>query len=302
MDSNIQENCLNRFFIHGCGSYAKDILASSKTAIVQGNTSKGIFLRFPCDKIIFLSFEKYTGPLTINIRESVSHLRRLMVGSPVLIFQNKLYFPFEKIVIYLNNKEGWKPHLPNNELRSQKDREEIIQILTDNLLCQTGGSGLSGLLPQLIGFPLSHQYQQNELLLSRIRQARSCLVTRHEEAIEALAYFLGRGGGLTPSGDDFIHGLFLTLNRWREVLMPNVHLHKINKIIIDLAYQTTTTISANLIECGSLGLADERLIAVVDALLTKMENPIAHLDELLTWGATSGGDSFVGMVVALTPY
>ena len=109
------------------------------------------------------------------------------------------------------------------------------------------------------------------------------------------------GSGLTPSGDDFVMGLLLSLNRWESVLQPGDNLSVLNTNVVESAYRCTTTLSANLIECGALGLADERLIQAVDLLATGKKEQAEILLGLLSWGNTSGIDAFVGMIVAFLP-
>jgi hypothetical protein len=110
---------------------------------------------------------------------------------------------------------------------------------------------------------------------------------------------LGAGGGLTPSGDDFILGFLLSLNRWKHALFPDVDVKNLNRQIITAAYQKTTTLSANLIECAALGWADERLIRACDSMMSAIHPNTQFLAPLLGWGNSSGVDVFVGFVTAM---
>jgi hypothetical protein len=111
---------------------------------------------------------------------------------------------------------------------------------------------------------------------------------------------LGAGDGLTPSGDDFVIGLLLTLKRWGNLLLPGQDLQTLTKTVVDAAYKKTTLLSANLIECAALGQADERLIAALDWLMSDISQESSCLDEMLGWGNSSGSDVFVGFVVGLS--
>ena len=68
------------------------------------------------------------------------------------------------------------------------------------------------------------------------------------------------------------------------------------------AYQQTTTISANLIECATIGEADQRLIAALDCLMTQEPCTVEIIGDLLNWGHTSGVDTLLGMLTALSLY
>ena len=92
----------------------------------------------------------------------------------------------------------------------------------------------------------------------------------------------------------------MVLNRWKEVIFDGQDLDRLNQQVVEAAYRKTTTLSANLIECAALGLADERLIEALDWLVSGSEQEPTHLDEMLDWGSSSGIDVFVGYVVALS--
>ena len=106
---------------------------------------------------------------------------------------------------------------------------------------------------------------------------------------------LGRGSGLTPSGDDCVLGLLLMLNRWQL----DSDWHNLNQAVINTAYHKTTTISANLIECATAGQADERLLNVVDGIAVSSTSIDDCVECVLSWGNSSGIDALVGMVMAL---
>jgi len=55
------------FNIHCIGTLAMDMLSTEKIATVFGVTSRGIYMKFVNNKMIFLSFENYRGSLTANL-------------------------------------------------------------------------------------------------------------------------------------------------------------------------------------------------------------------------------------------
>jgi hypothetical protein len=68
--------------------------------------------------------------------------------------------------------------------------------------------------------------------------------------------------------------------------------------VVEAAYRDTTTLSANLIECAALGLADERLIQANDYLAVGNFQLPEISSGLLSWGNSSGVDALVGMIAA----
>lgn len=114
----------------------------------------------------------------------------------------------------------------------------------------------------------------------------------------SLTAFLGLGQGLTPSGDDLIIGYLLTINRYRQ-LCPWISRLEFNSTIIATAYQRTTNLSANLIECAASGQADERLVNALDEFMSPLSGLDPRLSQLKNWGSSSGLDAWVGMMLAL---
>ena len=64
--------------------------------------------------------------------------------------------------------------------------------------------------------------------------------------------------------------------------------------------ERTTTISANLIECAAKGEADERLINIVDGIMTGQPSLEDCVDCVLAWGNSSGTDALIGMALTLS--
>jgi len=75
---------------------------------------------------------------------------------------------------------------------------------------------------------------------------------------------------------------------------------ELNNRIVEAAYAKTTLLSANLIECASLGSADERLISTLDYLVCDEDYETEIPRELLDWGKSSGLAALLGMATALT--
>jgi hypothetical protein len=112
---------------------------------------------------------------------------------------------------------------------------------------------------------------------------------------------MGLGSGLTPSGDDLIAGFLLAASRYKEVVFPNLNRPSFYASILEIAYQKTSLLSANLIECASQGQADERLVHALDGIMAGSIDPATSAQYLLGWGNSSGGDAFLGMALAAYP-
>jgi hypothetical protein len=284
------------------GSKASQILAEDQHASIWGNTSSGIFIKTTSNWLVFLSFEPYRGPLTLTLHEVDSTLRRVSPGAAAVIASNSVLLPESEACISFRGNEVWEPAPPSITFLDAYVRYQKLAVCAGEVLSQKSGLGLSPLLSILFEIPNDHAVpsQFGAIKWPDVLQLRDYIY--HKEAAplaRLLSGFLGSGSGLTPSADDLIMGILLSLNRWQNPLWPADDLRVLNRQIVEAAYQKTTLISANLIECAALGLADERLIDALDFMMTGEACDRQVISRLLEWGNSSGVDVFAGMAVTL---
>ena len=281
---------------------ASKILSKDQNAQVFGNTSRGIFIKTSGKWLVFLSFEQFRGPLCITFNEIDPILRYVTYGNPVRIASQSIFFPVIDMMIAIEGSEVWQPaHLSALPL-GNSERHEMLVYFAQEVMSKKNGAGLVSLIPPLLGFTNIHLPLEINpgFGWAEIQQLQNSI--RNKEAAHLatlLSAILGSGSGLTPSADDFTVGLLLALNRWQNLLWPADRLRDLNHQVVKAAYQKTTTLSANLIECATLGLADERLINALDWIMTGVAGKPEITDHLLGWGNSSGVDAFVGMAAAL---
>jgi len=165
------------------------------------------------------------------------------------------------------------------------------------------GLGLSVLLPCLL-WPQAVVHSDispvDTAILEWVSTVRNGLVSgRVSQVLQGAQYLLGRGRGLTPSGDDFFLGIMLATSRWERDLMTTAKIERLRRDLVSLSYKKTTGLSGNLIECAARGEADERLLAIVDSIFCGVPSVESGARPMLTWGSSSGVDTMVGMAVVL---
>ncbi len=280
------------------GQFAKGLLHQQENAVPAGISSRGLYLRPPDDTILFLSFEKFRGPLTVNINTKHGAIPETKSDSPVFLSPAKITFPEEGIQINLENAEVWNASLPSGKLPAETSRSRL-ETTIEQTLRQTERDNSRDLfnsvlpgntihIPDIPGF--DHHLTQ---FLAALEQNKSTM------GGEELSGLLGLGSGLTPLGDDFILGVILTLNRWEQVLIPVQGLKELNDNLLKNAKEKTTALSASLLSCAIEGAADERLLAVLDSFFAGEESSPRDLDNLLKWGSSSGIGVLAGMVSVL---
>ena len=281
------------------GLTAKNLLHRQGNAIPAGISSRGLYLRAPDDTILFLSLEKYRGPLTVNIDIRHAAMPEIKSGSSIFLSPTKITFPGEGIQINLENAEVWNPSLPSGRIFVKISRSRLkstiegtqhstkrnkYQDLLDSVL---PGNNIH--IPDLPGF--NHHLTE---FLASLEQRNPTMGGKE------LSGLLGLGPGLTPLGDDFILGVISTLNRWEQVLIPVQGLKQLNRDLLKDAENKTTALSASLLSCAIEGSADERLLAVLDSFFSGDESSSQDLDDLLKWGSSSGIGVLAGMLSVVT--
>lgn len=269
----------------------------------MGNSSRGIFIKTSSKWMSFISSEPYRGPLTINLPGVEKALQNLTRGMSLRIASGKLVFPDAGIEISIQNSLVWHPQSPTALPHPETERSERLVYLAKRIMDNKNKAGLAPLLPSLLKFSSPDQSAAQTLSPFQekiLHLQRELISTSQPPSAITVISLLGYGTGLTPSGDDFVIGLLLALNRWHDLLFPTYDFQKLNRQVIDNAYQKTTTLSANLIECATLGLADERLIDALDWLMGE-NSPESHpVEGILGWGESSGIDVFTGFVASLS--
>ncbi len=271
-------------------------------ATILGITSKGIFLLTENQRVLFITAEPFASSLTINLKKIPQALKDLAAGEPVTIGNGRIFFTSLGSTIDISRSQVWKPPRRKTARRILNEVKERAILIAEHLSCNKVSSEMASLLLPILSIDerttlTSHQQTQ----LEHIRAFRNAFHFGDlNAAMNAIIPFIGAGRGLTPSGDDFVCGLLLALNRWKSVLQTRIDLYKFNRQIIDHTCKNTTTLSANLIEMAAYGQADERLIAMADYLMTGKGEPTELVPKILSYGSSSGVDALVGMVSGLS--
>jgi hypothetical protein len=284
------------------GLIASEMLLKDQEAHVFGKISKGIFIKTSAKWLIFLSFEQFRGPLTITFDKIDPILGLVSGGDPIQIASQSIFIPALEVAIPMAGSKVWQPPLPIALPLGELERHEQLVDCARQILSKKNEVGLGSLIPLVLGFANDHPPHKliTNFDWAYIQQLQKYIRNRQAAPLaELLAAVLGSGPGLTPSADDFIVGLLLALNRWQNLLWTAEDLHDLNRKVVEAAYEKTTTLSANLIECATLRLANERLINALDWIVTGVAREPDIISHLLKWGNSSGVDAFTGMAVAL---
>ena len=276
------------FRINTLGKYALRVLREEKMAKTIGVTSRGVFLQTASGQVTFLGLEKYRGPLTVNLPSSFSKRLFPHIGDPVLIGYPRLSAKEFSLLI-----DSAAEIQDTTEIvfpaRGMPDVEVRISVFSTDLLQESSGSPFVPLL-KIAANTTPHPLEKAEAL--HIWFDENFFVDT-DHPLGFLTPLIGYGAGLTPSGDDFICGYLLA-----SYYLASSEKTAVSQIL-KAARSNTTTLSASLIACAAEGLADERLINTLRYLAENTTDAKEIKEELLTYGSSSGIDSFAGMFTAI---
>lgn len=135
------------------------------------------------------------------------------------------------------------------------------------------------------------------LLLGRVREGASLLrdgivSVNESECLQGAELLAGLGGGLTPSSDDFVCGVFL----WAHITHRG---HALLLRAADAIAPKTTILSAAFVRAAARGECMMVWHSFIDALTSTprdMRNLLRATDAILKIGHTSGADALAGFL------
>ena len=285
------------------GHAAASLMQREGRASLRGHTSKGIYVQTGSRWILFLSFGRAIGPLTATVEQDMMELNDMQPGARVEIQDGMLVFPIEGIAVDTRPAVVWHvPAVPAHP-SSPEEQLERVGLLARQAVAVKQGLGLSILLPYLLwpeAVDSADLKPADTAVWEGVTTVRRGLVMGAVSSVlKGAEYLLGRGRGLTPSGDDFFLGTMLASKRWDMGLILPSDMEWLERELVSLSYDKTTALSGNLIECAARGEADERLLALVDSIFCGIPPVQTSARPMLTWGSSSGVDAMTGMAVTV---
>lgn len=280
-----------------CGFLVAAEFRQAQMATVLGVISQGAYLRFPSDRVAFLSFESFHGALTVNLDHRPHTAWSMQPGEEVSIEPGKVIFPSTGVSIDIPESEVWRPLPSEGRPRSIQEAHAYTQRLAQLVLAEDRSeNGFAPLLGALLALdsprPLTDEHRRVLPMLLELRQR--IVHSQVDDIDDLLSRFSGIGRGLTPSSDDALVGLLLILNRMKNLLSP-AQLDQLNRSAIHVSRLRTTALAANMVEAATLGAADEWLLHTADGILSGWPDEPTCARYLLWYGSSSGMDALVGM-------
>jgi hypothetical protein len=237
--------------------------------------------------------------MTLNLIGGLGPLTHIPLHTPVSLLTRSIVFPTIRFGVDYTNAAVWESPQP---AAPALPPAEILDRFRRVALAAVEGRGPSPLTVALLAWfgAVSSPDGPAEAWRADLVRLQAALFTGQAPAVSAvLEGFLGRGSGLTPSGDDLVMGVLLVLSRWGSARTPAIDLEALARSLLLAARRSTTALSAGLIECAAAGQTDERLTLALDGIVSGTVEVDRCAQALRGWGSSSGLDALAGMAVAL---
>lgn len=245
------------------------------------------------------------GPFSLSIQTGEAFAsdgsgfgRYLTTDSEVAVTEDELILGDLRVA--WREADPWDPRPDWAALRSGRDRwlrhtDDVKRLL----LAEAPPGGLTPLLDTESGSVAGDRIA-NEILMAAREPASSlerALVQRDQNLMaECAAGLAGLGGGLTPSGDDYLIGTMHAL--WG--VLPEAEARGLSRPLAYAALPRTTDLSGAWLYAAAVGEAAEYWHDLFQALLEQREAALeVPVRRLLRVGHTSGADALAGFLAAL---
>lgn len=297
---------LPSLFIRSIGEAALSLIPPGATGRVMAVVSKATYLQLETDELLWLT----TGVHSRHRRELCleSALPKLAVGDRfhlgerVLLMENGLRMDFSHAGV-------WHAPSPTRPMPSTAIPAVVMPYFL-NFVDELAPAGTGRLIPQILSAALHH-----EISLPQARKSPPSFfnlkaifqVIRHGQRrdfpgmLEAARSLVGLGEGLTPSGDDFLGGLFFCLYLLRQTGNPDLRMKDWNPTaFVNECKPRTNLVSYTLLKDNALGHSVEPLHLFANAWLTgRPESLRGCTMELVAVGASTGWDMLTGFLTGM---
>lgn len=281
------------------GGLARQAVDAGIHGSVVGLVSKGIFINSG-DKIIFLTSAGYKSPYNIQVSHIELLSNNLNIGNKCHLVGNSIFFPQSQILINLQPAKVWRPDPQQKITCSLAQQTERIFFLGQRMHDIDPTKGWL-----FLGDKGKKETDHLDSINNLIKTYTMCFVEAFNRmdlsgGLGAAKSIIGLGGGLTPSGDDWLTGFMLLQTRLDQSTgVERPFIVQSGKSLTELAFEKTTKISANRIEAACSGWSEELFLDLINHIfLLETEFDDLKINLLMNFGHSSGVDTSMGIFAA----
>lgn len=217
--------------------------------------------------------------------------RGLAIGDPVAWTEGQLLIG-SKLAVSLEQTAVWRCALPAYPTADEPLKSNLAEAEKEIGIRGRGGGTVRSVDAGSLEIETARLLnERTESLLRELSEVRM------EKAFSYAIRLIGLGPGLTPSGDDFLTGLFAAMN------LPKSPLYSRRYWCRDVeaaAASMTNEISCMAMKKAAIGQVRESIVALADSLIHgSRDRMFSSLSTVLDIGSSSGSDIALGLVKGL---
>ena len=280
--------------ISGDTDFIKEINNSTFTGFVHSTFSRTFNIKcFENGDLYTIACNRLdNGPNTLIVDIDNMKPMKIETNDRVFVEENLLYIG-DQLTISIDRAGKWESVLSTYPCNVDILKRNLMKM-KDFINIHGVGGGMKKNIITLNPFEaevLNMLEKRTLLLLNELLNGRISSALPHAVSL------IGLGPGLTPSGDDFLTGLFTIFNMKNSPFYPY---RLFCEDVIKKAKTLTNEISYMTLKKAAFGKVRESIISLLNSLLVEDdEDLILSLNKLLNIGSSSGTDIAFGIVFGM---
>ena len=230
----------------------------------------------------------------------------LIAGQPVVVDDKKLNFIDTPIDIDFSHATPWLPAYQktfnSRHLGHIKDRLDWLKHFSQIHASGKGLTSLSKVIDELVtGQPIYLSTRLEQKAVNGIADVIDGLRQHdYQRIVMGGQNLIGLGVGLTPSGDDLLIGLLLSVIAANQDPIRKVALNA-TRDLSAISHYKTTDMSVNQYHIASEGYFSERFVDVMESIINLEDQTILEkkADFMISFGETSGLETLIGLLLGM---
>jgi hypothetical protein len=280
--------------ISGDTDFIKEINNSTFTGFVHSTFSRTFNIKcFENGDLYTIACNRLdNGPNTLIVDIDNMKPMKIETNDRVFVEENLLYIG-DQLTISIDRAGKWESVLSTYPCNVDILKRNLMKM-KDFINIHGVGGGMKKNIITLNPFEaevLNMLENRTLLLLNELLNGRISSALPHAVSL------IGLGPGLTPSGDDFLTGLFTIFNMKNSPFYPY---RLFCEDVLKKAKTLTNDISYMTLKKAAFGKVRESIISLLNSLLVEDdEDLILSLNKLLNIGSSSGTDIAFGIVFGM---
>lgn len=258
--------------------------------------------------IVLLSSERDIEPMCAMVQCNSSEINSIKIDDEVILNEKGFFFKRLNRLLEIDNAIIWNQSpMYKGAINSPLERNKKLEELKQLLLEKGVNSGLLGII-NMLSFDLGIEYLEPDcesnndyidFIIPRIVMFLNRILNKeYGEAIELLPKIIGFGPGLTPSTDDILAGVVVSL-----VYSSNIIDLDSRAVVDDFAWKLykisigrTTKVSERMLWHASRGEVSKSYRELIRNVFFKQESNFEKVViDVINHGASSGSDFLLGV-------